>query len=153
FIHEVPMKAAVCYELGQPLVVEDIEIDPPKMGEVKVRMAATAICHSDIHLLRGEWGGEVPIVAGHEGAGVVAQTGPGVSMVREGDHVVVSLLRACGRCRFCTTGRPHLCEGTFALATESRLRNKSGQAIHQGINTAAFAEYVIVDQSQLVRVP
>ena len=147
------MKAAVCYEFGQPLVIEEIEIDPPKAGEVKVRMAATAICHSDIHLIRGDWGGEVPIVVGHEGAGIVEQVGAGVTLVREGDHVVVSLLRACGRCRFCTTGAAHLCEGTFALQNESRLRNQSGQAILQGINTAAFAEYVIVEQSQLVPVP
>ncbi len=147
------MNAAVCYAFGQPLVVEDIEISPPQLGEVKVRMAATAICHSDIHLLRGEWGGDVPVVAGHEGAGVVEQVGPGVSLVREGDHVVVSLLRACGRCRFCTTGAPHLCEGSFALKTESRLRSRSGQAIRHGLNTAAFAEHVIVDQSQLITVP
>ena len=147
------MKAAVCYEFGQPLVIEEIEIDPPKAGEVKVRMAATAICHSDIHLIRGDWGGEVPIVVGHEGAGIVEQVGAAVTLVHEGDHVVVSLLRACGRCRFCTTGAAHLCEGTFALETESRLRNKNGQTILQGINTAAFAEYVIVEQSQLVPVP
>ena len=147
------MKAAICYEFGQPLVVEEIEIDPPKAGEVKVRMAATAICHSDIHLIRGEWGGAVPVIAGHEGAGVVVQVGPGVSLVHEGDHVVISLLRACGRCRFCTTGASHLCEGTFVLSSESRLRNQHGQAIQHGMRTAAFAEYVIVDQSQLVPVP
>ncbi|HEU5088927.1 MAG TPA: alcohol dehydrogenase catalytic domain-containing protein, partial [Roseiflexaceae bacterium] len=141
------MKAAVCYTFGQPLVVEDIEIDPPKQGEVKVRMAATAICHSDIHLLRGEWGGELPVIAGHEGAGVVVQTGPNVTLVHEGDHVIVSLLRACGHCRFCSTGFPHLCNGTFALATESRLRNSAGQAVHHGFGTAGFAEYAIVDQS------
>jgi S-(hydroxymethyl)glutathione dehydrogenase / alcohol dehydrogenase len=147
------MKAAVCYAFGQPLVIEDIAVSPPQMGEVKVRMAATAICHSDIHLLRGEWGGDVPVVAGHEGAGVVEQVGPGVSLVREGDHVVVSLLRACGRCRLCATGAPHLCIGSFSLNTESRLRSTAGQAIRHGLNTAAFAEYVIVDQSQLVTVP
>lgn len=147
------MKAAVCYAFGQPLVIEEIEIDPPQIGEVKVRMAAAAICHSDIHIIRGDWGGEVPIVVGHEGAGIVEQVGSGVSLVREGDHVVVSLLRACGRCRSCTTGAPHLCEGTFALQSQSRLRNQRGQTILQGINTAAFAEYVIVDQSQVVPVP
>jgi Zn-dependent alcohol dehydrogenase len=147
------MKAAVCYEFGQPLVVEEIEIDPPKAGEVKVRMAATAICHSDVHQVRGDWGGEVPVVVGHEGAGIVDTIGPGVNLVAEGDPVVVSLLRSCGRCRFCLTGAPHLCAGTFALQSESRLRNRQGQSIQQGIQTAAFAEYVIVDQSQLVPVP
>ncbi len=147
------MKAAVCYEFGQPLVVEEIEIDPPQAGEVKVRMAATAICHSDVHIIRGEWGGEPPVVAGHEGAGIVEKVGPGVNLVHKGDHVVVSLLRSCGRCEPCTIGMPHQCEGEFALESESRLRNRQGQSIHQGINTAAFAEYVIVDQSQLVPVP
>jgi NDMA-dependent alcohol dehydrogenase len=147
------VKAAVCYEFGQPLVVEEIEIDPPQAGEVKVRMAATAICHSDVHVIRGEWGGEPPVVAGHEGAGIVEEVGPGVNLVHKGDHVVVSLLRSCGRCEPCTTGAPHLCDGEFALQSESRLRNRQGQSIRQGINTAAFAEYVIVDQSQLVPVP
>jgi Zn-dependent alcohol dehydrogenase len=147
------MKAAVCYEFGQPLVIEDVEIDTPKAGEVKVRMAATAICHSDIHLIRGEWGGDVPLIAGHEGAGIVEQVGSAVSLVQEGDHVVVSLLRACGRCKFCTMGVSHLCSGTFALQSESRLRNQHGQAILHGLHTAAFAEYAIVDQSQLVPVP
>lgn len=147
------MQAAVCYAFGQPLVVEEIEVDPPMAGEVKIRMVATAICHSDIHVIRGEWEGALPVVAGHEGAGIVAEVGPGVTHVREGDHVVVSLLRACGRCRWCVKGAPNLCEGTFALGNESRLRSRSGQPIVQGLRTAAFAEYVVVDQSQLAPVP
>jgi Zn-dependent alcohol dehydrogenase len=143
----------VCYEFGQPLVVEDVDIDPPRTGEVKVRMAATAICHSDIHLVKGEWGGKLPVVAGHEAAGVVESIGEGVTLVKRGDHVVVSLLRACGRCFYCATGAPHVCEGEFALQTESRLRNRRGEPIEHGIRTAAFAEYAIVDQSQVVPVP
>ena len=147
------MKAAVCYEFGKPLVVEEIEIDPPQKGEIKVRLAATAICHSDIHIIRGEWGGEPPIVAGHEGAGVVEEIGENVTLAKPGDHVVVSLLRSCGRCFYCTTGSPHMCEADYALEHESRLQTKHGQSIQHGINTAAFAEYTIVDQSQVVRVP
>ena len=92
------MKAAVCYAFGQPLRVEEVEIDPPQRGEVKVQLAATAICHSDVHLIRGEWGGEVPVVAGHESSGVIVEVGEGVTTVKPGDHVVVSLLRSCGRC-------------------------------------------------------
>jgi S-(hydroxymethyl)glutathione dehydrogenase/alcohol dehydrogenase len=134
-------------------VVEDIEIDPPKTGEVKVRMVATAICHSDLHVIQGEWGGELPVVAGHEGAGIVEDIGPGVNLVHKGDHVVVSLLRSCGRCESCATGAPHLCEGEFTLNSESRLHNRQGQSIRHGLNTAAFAEYVVVDQSQLAPVP
>ena len=144
------MKAAVCYEFGQPLVVEEVNIDPPQQGEVKVRLAATAICHSDVHLVRGEWGGDLPVVAGHEAAGVVEEVGQNVTLTKPGDAVVASLLRSCGRCFYCTTGSPHMCEGAFALETESRLRNKRGQSLRHGIRVAAFAEYAIVDQSQVV---
>lgn len=147
------MKAAVCYEFGKPLVVESVEIDPPQVGEVKVRMLVTAICHSDIHFLKGEWGGEPPFVAGHEAAGIVEEVGEGVILVKPGDHVVISLLRACGRCFYCTKGSQYLCEGEYALNVESRLRNKQGESIKHGLRTAAFAEYTIVDQSQVVQIP
>ncbi len=147
------MQAAVCYEFGKPLVVEDIVIDPPQYGEVKVKLAATAICHSDVHLIRGEWGGEVPVIAGHESAGIVEAVGEGVTNVQPGDHVVVSLLRSCGRCFYCTTGAPYNCHGTFALDTQSRLRNAKGEKIHHGIRTASFAEYTIVEQTQCVKIP
>jgi Zn-dependent alcohol dehydrogenase len=148
------MRAAVCYEFGKPLVVQDIEIDPPQAGEVLVRMAATAICHSDIHALRGDWAETLPAVFGHEAAGVVEMLGPGVTLVRPGDPVVVSLLRSCGRCFYCVTGAPHQCEGadTFALATQTRLHTRDGEPIRQGVNTAAFAEYAVVHESQLVPV-
>ncbi len=150
------MKAAVCYEFGKPLVVEEVELDSPQAGEVKVRVAATAICHSDVHLVRGDWinwSSDPPVIAGHEAAGVVESVGAGVTRVQPGDPVVVSLLRSCGRCFYCTIGAPFMCEGTFALATEKRIHAKSGQPINQGIRTGAFAEQVVVDQSQLVKVP
>lgn len=147
------MKAAVCYEFGKPLTIEDLELDPPKKGEVKVRLGATAICHSDIHALHGEGSAHVPLVAGHEAAGVVEEIGEGVSLTKPGDRVAVCLLRSCGRCFYCTLGLPHLCEGDFALNRESRLRNRRGEVVHHGLRTAAFAERCIVDQSQVVRVP
>ncbi|MEO8033291.1 MAG: Zn-dependent alcohol dehydrogenase [Acidobacteriota bacterium] len=147
------MKAAVCYEFGQPLIVEDVEIEAPQRGEVKVRLAATAICHSDVHLVHGDWSGGLPVVAGHESAGIVDEVGENVTMAAPGDRVVVSLLRSCGRCLPCTTGATHHCIGTFALDRESRLRNAAGQALQHGIKTAGFAEYAIVDQSQVVRIP
>jgi Zn-dependent alcohol dehydrogenase len=147
------MQAAVCYEFGQPLLIEELTIDPPQTGEVKVKLAATAICHSDVHLIRGEWGGDLPVVAGHESAGIVAEVGSGVSTVRPGDHVVVSLLRSCGRCFFCQTGASYNCNGVFALQSESRLRNGQGQIVHHGIHTASFAQYTIVEQTQCVKIP
>jgi Zn-dependent alcohol dehydrogenase len=147
------MRAAIGYAFGQPLVLEDIELDAPRSGEVLVRIAATAVCHSDVHLLRGEWAGTLPIVAGHEAAGVVEEVGPDVTRVQPGDRVVVSLLRSCGRCVPCTNDAPHNCDGVFALDRESRIRNAHGETLHQGINVGAFAEKAIVDQSQLVRIP
>lgn len=147
------MKAAVCYEFGQPLVVEEVEIDPPQLGEVKVSVAATAICHSDIHLIEGEWGGRLPVVAGHEAAGTVTDVGDGVTAVKPGDRVVVSLIRSCGRCFYCASGFPTQCEGSFALDRESRLHSLQGDPIHQGIWTAAFAEHIVVHQSQVVSIP
>src|SRR5436190_3191347 len=108
------MKAAVCYAFDKPLSIEEVEIEPPQRGEVKVKLAATAICHSDVHLIRGEWGGDLPVVAGHESAGIVDEVGEGVTTVKPGDHVVVSLLRSCGRCFYCTTGAPYNCHGEFA---------------------------------------
>jgi len=144
------MKAAVCYEFGKPLVIEDVEIDQPQAGEVIVKTSACAICHSDIHRIRGDWGGQPPIIAGHEAAGVIADVGTGVSHFRVGDHVVVSLLRSCGRCFFCLIGRPYNCEGRFPQDERPRLRNKEGVILAQGLHTAAFAEFMVVDQSQVV---
>jgi len=150
------LKAAVCYQFGQPLVIEDLRLDPPQAGEVRVRIKAVAICHSDVNLVRGHWQGwsaDVPVVAGHEAAGLVAEVGPGAAGVRAGDPVVVSLLRSCGRCFFCMQGAPFLCEGTFALQTEKRLHRADGRPVNQGISTGAFAEEVVVDQSQVVAIP
>src|SRR5512132_3814040 len=126
------MRAAICYSFGQPLVVEDVDICAPRRGEVKVRVAATAICHSDLHLLRGDWGGVLPVIAGHETAGVVEDAGDDVTTVQRGDRVVVSLLRSCGRCAPCTTGAPHQCEGTFAIDTDSPVRTRDGKPIGHG---------------------
>ena len=147
------MKAAVCFEFGKPLVIEEVTLDPPQAGEVKVKIAACAICHSDVHDLRGDWGGSVPVIDGHEAAGVVTEVGPGVTRVRPGDHVVVSLLRQCGQCAMCTMGRPYNCQHVFALDREHRLRTQGGAPIRQGIRCGAFAEYAVVHQSQTVKVP
>jgi len=138
----VSIRAAVCYELGRPLVIEEVRLEPPRTGEVRVRMGAVALCHSDVYLVRGEWvgwGAEPPLVAGHEAAGIVTDVGPGVSDIRPGDRAVVTLIRACGRCAPCVGGVPTLCEGTLPLATEHRHRNLRGQPLNMVIQTAAFA--------------
>ena len=145
------MKAAVCYEFGKLLVIEEVTLDAPKANEVRVKIAATGICHSDLHLIGGEWGGTVPVIAGHESAGVVLEAGPGVTQFLPGDRVLVTLIRSCGRCFYCMQGMPHRCETVFPLDRESRLHDKSGVALRQGIRTASFAEEVVVHESQLVK--
>jgi S-(hydroxymethyl)glutathione dehydrogenase / alcohol dehydrogenase len=147
------MKAAVCYEFNKPLVVEEVKLDPPKKGEVKVKMAATAICHSDIHVLRGELfppGG--PMVCGHESAGYVEEVGEGVTEFKKGDAVVISLVNSCGHCYYCIRGLPHLCASKVAIASESRLHTMKGQDIQHIWKTATFADYAIIDQTQLVKI-
>lgn len=147
------MKAAICYEFGKPLVIEEVKLDPPQTGEVKVKLAACAICHSDIHYIEGAWGGTLPAVYGHEAAGIVQEVGPGVKQVKPGDPVVVTLIRSCGHCYFCAQGQPHMCETAFPLDSETRLHTLDGQPLLQALRTGAFAEYVVVDESQIVQIP
>jgi Zn-dependent alcohol dehydrogenase len=147
------MKAAVCREFGAPLVIEELHLADPGPGEVKVRMVATAICHSDITYAEGGWGGQLPAVYGHEGAGIVAEVGSGVHSVKVGDAVVVTLIRSCGHCHGCTMGMPVTCDATFPLDATSPLTDASGASIVHGLRTAAFAEQVVVEESQLVVVP
>ncbi|MDQ3381976.1 MAG: Zn-dependent alcohol dehydrogenase [Actinomycetota bacterium] len=147
------MRAAVCRAFGSPLQIEDLRLDPPHAGEVKVRVAACAICHSDIHLADGAWGGTLPAIYGHEAAGVVEEVGRDVRSVQPGDRVVVSLLRSCGRCFFCKRGEPHLCEHEFEIDRDGRVHTGEGEPVLQAMHTGAFAEEVVVDQSQVAHVP
>jgi len=147
------MKAAVCYQFGKPLVVDDLAIEMPRAGEVTVRIAACAVCHSDITYIDGGWGGRLPKVFGHEAAGVVEEVGRGVRIVKRGDRVLVTLLRACGHCGVCQSGRPNICATKFPLDREARMKNSAGVTVKQGLRTGAFAEYALVDSSQLAPIP
>jgi len=147
------VKAAVCRAFGAPLVIEELRLDPPARGEVRVDVAACAICHSDIHYVEGAWGGRLPAVYGHEAAGIVESVGADVEGVRPGDRVVVSLIRTCGRCFFCTRGEGYLCETEFPIDARGRLHTTHGEPVHVAMNTGAFAEQVVVDVSQLAVVP
>ena len=147
------MKAAVCREFGAPLTIETVRLDPPHAGELTVKIAACAICHSDIIYMQGGWGGALPAVYGHEAAGVVEEVGPGLADLRPGDHVVVTLIRACGRCRHCLQGRPVLCDGKVRLDAEGRIHTPDGRPMFQAMRTGAFAERVTVHGSQVVAIP
>jgi S-(hydroxymethyl)glutathione dehydrogenase/alcohol dehydrogenase len=147
------LKAAVCYEIGKPLVVEEVDIDPPQAGEVKVKLAATAVCHSDIHMFKGELPMKPPLVGGHESAGYVDEVGKGVTRVQPGDRVVISLMANCGICKYCRTGRSWLCNAAWPLEKEARMHNKKGQDLVQPFKIGSFAEYNIVHESGLIKIP
>ena len=147
------MNAAVCYGFGKPLVIDQILIDEPQANEVKVKMRACAICHSDILYIDGAWGGRLPTVYGHEAAGVVESCGSNVTHVQEGDSVIISLLRSCGSCFFCNRDQSNLCEYHFPTDQPRRLQGLNGIDIHRGLGTGCFAEFAIVHQSQVVKVP
>jgi NDMA-dependent alcohol dehydrogenase len=106
----VKTTAAVLYETGKPVEIEELELDAPGEGEVLIRYTHAGLCHSDLHVMHGQIQGWLPMVLGHEGAGVVEDVGPGVTRVRPGDHVVCSFIPSCGSCHWCATGRQALCD-------------------------------------------
>jgi len=144
------IKAAVCHTFGAPLTVEDVTLSAPQLGEVEVTLKACAICHSDISFIDGGWGGTLPAVYGHEAAGFVSALGDGVRWVAMGDPVVVTLIRACGACPSCAGGKPVACETSFE---DGPLTTQGGDPLHQAMYTGGFAERVVVDQSQVVKLP
>jgi Zn-dependent alcohol dehydrogenase len=103
-------RAAVLRDMGKDWEIIELDLDPPKDGEVLVRFVAAGLCHSDDHLRTGDIPVRYPIVGGHEGAGIVEETGAGVSRLKPGDHVVCSFLPVCGHCRFCARGMTNLCD-------------------------------------------
>jgi S-(hydroxymethyl)glutathione dehydrogenase / alcohol dehydrogenase len=147
------MRAAVCRAFGEPLVIETVDLASLGPGEVRVKMAACAICHSDIFYMDGAWGGELPAVYGHEAAGVVEAVGRGVSRLKPGDHVVATLIRSCGFCAFCADGAPVFCEEVFPLDRQTPLSDAAGKPLIHGLRTGAFAEYIVIDASQAVAIP
>ncbi len=146
------VKAAVCRAFGAPLEIETVTLAAPQAGEVEVKIAACAICHSDISMAEGGWGGTLPAVYGHEAAGHVTALGAGVSGFAVGDTVLVTLMRACGGCLSCTTGHPATCRAAHEVLAHP-LSGADGTAYEQGLRTGAFAEKVVVKTSQLAPIP
>ena len=151
----IEIQAAVCREFGEPLTIETLRLDPPRGNEVRVKVLASSICHSDITYMDGGWGGTLPTVFGHEVAGVVTDIGPAVlsSGIGTGDRVLVSLLRSCGRCESCEAGNPTQCVTEFPIDSAPRLTDESGHPVRAGLRVGGFAESVVVDASQVVKVP
>ena len=152
------MRAAVVQSVGSPFEVVDLEIGDPIGREVLVNVRASGLCHSDLHIARKDYGYPMPIVLGHELAGVVIAIGPDVTGVAVGDHVAGSLIQFCGQCDACLSGRTHQCLNGATLyrsATEGeRLRRvDDGSAVFPGMGLGAFAEFSLVHENQLVRIP
>jgi len=141
------MRAAVCHRFGAPFAIEEVQLAGPGPEEVRVRVVACAICHSDVTAADGGWGGDLPMVLGHEAAGVVEAVGSEVSDLKKGDRVVVTLVRHCGEYTWCTSGFYGSCETLCSLDKASPLSFPDGRPIAQGLRTAAFAEETVPHRS------
>jgi S-(hydroxymethyl)glutathione dehydrogenase/alcohol dehydrogenase len=143
----------------EPVQVSEVDLDPPGAGEVSVAIAAAGVCHSDLHVRRGDWAVPAPLVMGHEGAGVVMETGPGVSGLAEGDHVVLSWIAPCGACRYCLAGRPARCKvaatvvapGGVLMDGTSRLSLRGTRIAHY-LGVSSFAERAVVPASGAIKI-
>jgi NDMA-dependent alcohol dehydrogenase len=150
-------KAAICRELNKPVVVETISIDAPKRGEVMVKLAACGVCHSDLSATNGTIPLPPPLVLGHEGAGEVIEVGEGVTAFAVGDHVVSSFIYMCGKCRFCSGGRPVLCvEQGKALITPPegtpRTHDAAGKPLNIFSGCGVMAEYATLSADNVVKI-
>ncbi len=149
--------AAILWEFGADWSVEEIDLDPPSSGEVLVSWEATGLCHSDEHVRTGDLPTPLPMIGGHEGAGIVQEVGPGVPGLAPGDHVVASFLPSCGRCRFCSTGQQNLCDLGAMIMTGAQLdgtyrRRARGQNVGAMALVGTFSQYGTVPEASLVKI-
>ncbi|MFJ6547711.1 alcohol dehydrogenase catalytic domain-containing protein [Microbacterium sp. NPDC091676] len=153
------MKAVVFSDPQSPIEFVDVDLAPPRAGEVRVRIAAAGVCHSDLHVKRGEWDAAAPLVMGHEGSGVVTELGEGVTTLAVGDHVVLSWVPPCGECRYCRAGHEARCQKVATVVAPlgvlfdgtSRL-SRDGEQLHHYLGVSSFAEEVVVPASGAVKV-
>jgi S-(hydroxymethyl)glutathione dehydrogenase/alcohol dehydrogenase len=156
-IRDMP-KAAVLYEAGQPLRVEEVDLAPPRAGEVRVRMSAAGVCHTDYHYMKGDLPGLTPLVLGHEGAGVVEEVGPAVTRVQPRDRVVLLWRSGCGRCAYCSAGRPVLCQQGAAMRNAGKLLDgtsrlsSGGQTLNHFLCVSCFAEATVCPERSVLRI-
>jgi Zn-dependent alcohol dehydrogenase len=153
-------RAAILEEVNAPLKVEEVELDDPGDEEVLVRLVATGVCHSDIHVIKGDMAVPLPVVLGHEGAGIVEKVGRKVTEVKPGDRVICSVTSYCGKCRSCLVGMPYTCErvpvtamiyGSMADGT-MRLKRENGDKLHHFLCQASFAEHAVVEEEAAVKI-
>lgn len=150
------MKAAVLNAINSKFEIEEIQIDQPRGREVLVQVKASGLCHSDLHMAENDFGVPLPAVFGHELAGIVTGIGPDVREFKLGDHVVASLIQYCGHCEACLDGRTYQCahpQETSRGAGDPPRLSRQGQRLTPVFGTSAFAEYSLVHENQLAKVP
>ncbi len=152
-------RAAVLFEVGKGLEVCELDVAAPQAGEVLIRMAAGGVCHSDLHVMTGHLGAPLPAVLGHEGSGVVADVGPGVTSVKAGDHVLPLWRLSCGDCEYCTGGRPALCAAGSQVRMTGRLLDGTtrfslgGREVKHFAGVSSFSEYSVVPERAVLKIP
>ncbi len=151
-------KAAILWETNQPWSVEEVELDPPGPGEVLVELAASGMCHSDEHLVTGDLPFALPIIGGHEGAGVVTEVGEGVSWLSPGDHVVFGFIPSCGRCVSCSTGHQNLCDMGALLGVGLQISDGTSRHHAQGTDLnlmcllGTFSHHTVVNEASCIKI-
>jgi S-(hydroxymethyl)glutathione dehydrogenase / alcohol dehydrogenase len=153
------MRAVVFSGVDQPIEIQDVDLAPPGPKEVRVKIAAAGVCHSDLHVRRGEWILPTPLVMGHEGSGTVIEVGPGVTMLKVGDHVVLSWVPSCGECRYCRAGEEARCQVAATIVAPggvlqdgtSRL-SRDGHMIHHYLGVSSFAEEAVVPETGAIKI-
>ncbi|MCM8746665.1 Zn-dependent alcohol dehydrogenase [Thermomicrobium sp. CFH 73360] len=152
-------RAAVLTEVKKPLEIWEVDIDPPREGEVLVRVVAAGVCHSDLHYIQGDLEAVLPAVPGHEGAGVVEAVGSGVTRFQPGDPVLFVFRAFCGQCFYCLNGRPALCDFSNPIRRTGRMFDgttrfhRDGQDVHHILGVSCFAEYTVVPEQGLLKLP
>ncbi len=152
------MQAAVLNEANTPFSIETVDLEAPKAGEARIKMAASGVCHSDWHVVEGLSYFPMPIICGHEGAGIVEEVGPGVTSVAPGDHVTLSFRANCGGCFYCQHDKPNLCEVYTPILRSGLMKDgtsrisRNGEPVHIMTGLGCFAEYVVIPEEACVPV-
>jgi Zn-dependent alcohol dehydrogenase len=151
--------AAILFETGQKLEICEVDVQDPGPGEVRIRMVAGGVCHSDLHVMTGHLSAPLPAILGHEGAGIVADVGAGVTSVRPGDHVIPLWRLSCGECEYCTGGRPALCPAGTEIRWSGRLLDGTsrfkldGQEIKHFAGVSSFSNYTVLPEKAVLKIP
>lgn len=152
-------RAAVAWEAGKPLSIEEIDVQGPKAGEVLVRIVATGVCHTDAYTLSGDDPeGAFPVILGHEGGGIVEEVGEGVTSLKPGDHVIPLYTPECGECKFCRSGKTNLCQkirvtqGKGVMPDGTSRFSLGGKPLLHYMGTSTFSEYTVLPEISLAKI-